>query len=180
VRYFVGRQARCLVFERALKCISEMSPLVCRQSQGLLVVVDFDVLALDVLAFVRFSSATYARAAKSARTSVVAPYTVELALDLPKDHRRIIALFRSPDSFVRPRELMRTARIKKPRAVVRHLVPVSAAERRDVVADTLVALLGGIADEFDLEVNELFSSGAKALELDEKSLRGLVPYISGK
>src|SRR3954469_1692285 len=35
-RHFVERQARCPIFERALKCISEMSPLLCRQSQGLL------------------------------------------------------------------------------------------------------------------------------------------------
>ena len=133
------------------------------------VVVDFDLLALDALAFVRLSAATYARAAKFAGISVAAPYTVELTLDLPKDHRRIVALFRGPDSFVRPRELMRTAHIKKSRVVVSRLLPVSAAERRDAVADALVGLLGGVADEFDLEINELFSSGVTPLHLDKKS-----------
>jgi hypothetical protein len=145
-----------------------------------IVVVDFDVLALDILAFVRLSSATYARAAKSAGTSVAAPYTVELTLELPKDRRRIGALFRGPDAFVRPRELMRAAYIKKTRAVVSRPVPVSAAERFDVVADALVGLLGGLADEFDLEINEVFSSGARVLQLDEKSLRELVTHVLRK
>src|SRR4051812_8798484 len=76
-----------------------------------IVVVDFDVLALENLAFVRLSSPTYARAATSAGASVAAPYTVELTLELPKDRRRIGALFRGPDAFVRPRELMRAAYI---------------------------------------------------------------------
>src|ERR1043165_5703116 len=53
--------------------------------------------------------------------------------------------FRGPDAFVRPRELTRTSHIKKPRALVVRLLPISAADRLDDVADALVGLLGGVA-----------------------------------
>lgn len=135
-----------------------------------IITIAFDFLAQDTMGFVRLSAATYARAAKSAGTSAT-PYTVELELELPTG-ASAVALFRG-DSYVQAIDFTRTARMKRSRVLVSCQVPVVAAEQQDAVAHALVRLLGGIADEFDLDPDGVTSS-AKVLRLQEKLLRDLV------